>query len=198
MKFANSPVLFPKWRLFGLALLFALGGCSQGPDPNPSVPNDVVFEGAVKKGSSYQHELWNGLSFVLDDKGPWVIHMFHESLPDKDLVYPVNPPYRSEGHLMIGEGYGKSAKESIQDFPRIFSFLYRDRDISVAWEALNQILWPKAPKDQEKGKTQIALLPTGKGAMEVITVQYVPSPAGPGPDTISVIKFKVHLTWPKK
>ena len=184
-------------HLFFLLAALGLAGCFSKQDPPITSPNGVSFEGGVEQGGDYRFDLGYRLSFVLEGKGPWVIKMFHDSDKDKDLVFPVNPPYRTEQNLIIGEGYGRTAYESVATFPRTFSFLYRERDIAVAWDAVNQILWPKAPDDQAKGETQIASLPYGKGTMELLSVDYFPNtPGSPNAGAIHEMHFRVKLTWP--
>jgi len=185
-------------RSFSLALSVwvVLAGCFSKKEVPPTMPGEIFFNGSVDRGASYQFDMGYGFTFALEGKGPWNIRIFHESQKGKDLVYPVNPPYRAPVELMIGEGYGKTEADSIKDFPRDFRFIYRPQDILPAWDALEKVLWPKTPADAGEGTQFLGTLPTGKGTIELLSVEDYPvSPGSPTSGLIKTLKFKVHLTW---
>jgi hypothetical protein len=52
----------------------------------------VVIEGSVKRGEEFSQDFGPGFTFRLKGKDVWAIVITHATSPDKDLIYPVNPP----------------------------------------------------------------------------------------------------------
>src|SRR5262249_39651220 len=104
--------------------------------------NLVVIEGVVKRGDEFARDFGSGFTFRLHGRDVWAIAITHATSPDRDMIYPVNPPYRFSNRLYIGPGYGDSARDSVQNTPRELSFLYRPGDVALAWNDLDRILWP--------------------------------------------------------
>src|SRR5262249_52907462 len=84
----------------------------------------VIITGAVTSGVPFVRSFGTGFALRLQGQhGIWVIEITHAGSGEKDLIYPVNPPYRFSNHQYIGPGYGESARESASNTPREFAFL---------------------------------------------------------------------------
>ena len=161
--------------------------------------NRVVIEGMVKRGEEFARDLGSGYTFKLSGKDVWAIVITHASSPDKDLVYPVNPPYRFSNRLYVGSGYGETARGSIGNTPRELAFIYRPDDIGRAWSDLEKILWPYAHADAETERAldELARTPTGTVTFEILSADVGPDENQPGADEyVRVLKFRATITWP--
>ena len=142
--------------------------------------NRVVIEGTVKRGDEFTQDFGPGFTFRLRGRDVWAIVVTHAALRDRDLVYPVNPPYRFSNRLYIGPGYGESARESARNTPRELAFLYRPDDFAAAWDDLDRVLWPYGHAEAEvaRATSELARFPTGTLKLEILSADYV---IGTGP-----------------
>ena len=167
-------------------------------EPNERV-NRVVVEGMIKRGEEFARDFGSGFTFKLSGKDVWAIVITHASSPDKDLVYPVNPPYRFSNRLYVGPGYGETARDSVGNTPREHAFIYRPDDVGKAWSDLEKILWPYAHADAETERAldEVAQIPTGTVTFEILSAEVGPDENRPGADEcVRVLKFRATITWP--
>ena len=167
-------------------------------EPNERV-NRVVVEGMIKRGEEFARDFGSGFTFKLSGKDVWAIVITHASSPDKDLVYPVNPPYRFSNRLYVGPGYGETARDSVGNTPRELAFIYRPDDVGKAWSDLEKILWPYAHADAETERTldEVAQIPTGTVTFEILSADVGPDENRPGADEcVRVLKFRATIAWP--
>jgi len=162
--------------------------------------NRVVIEGMVKRGEEFARDVGSGFTFRLSGKDVWVIEMTHAASPEKDLIYPVNPPYRFSNRLNVGPGYGESARDSIGNTPRELGFIYRPDDVATAWGDLERILWPYtvAEVEAERALDELARIPTGTVTFEILSADVGPDENRPGADEcVRLLKFRATITWPQ-
>src|SRR5215470_81689 len=122
----------------------------------------VVITGAVTSGAPFVGSFGAGFALRLQgQQGIWVIEITHAGSGEKDLIYPVNPPYRFSNHQHIGPGYGESARESASNTPREFAFLARPDDVGRAWEDVERVLWPYTHSEAavQQATDELARLP---------------------------------------
>src|SRR5262249_15406632 len=138
--------------------------------------NRVVIEGMVKRGEEFAGDVGSGFTFKLSGKDVWAIVITHASSPDKDLVYPVNPPYRFSNRLYVGPGYGETARDSVGNTPRELAFIHRPDDIRRAWSNLEKILWPytQTNVETERALDELARIPTGTVRFEILSADVGP------------------------
>jgi hypothetical protein len=171
------------------------------PVQQASELNHAVIEATVDHG--FSREFGSGFTFWLkgQDVYAWTIEITHESAPDKDLIYPVDPPYRLSNHRYIGPGYGESTRDSVRNTPRNFAFIYRLDDIGKAWDNLEKILWPYTFTEAEVQHAMNEVFPTGNLKFEILSADFIPGPArpdgGPPQDIIASLKFRATITWPR-
>ena len=164
--------------------------------------NRVVIEGTVKRGDEFAQDFGPGFTFRLRGRDVWAIVVTHAASRDRDLVYPVNPPYRFSNRLYIGPGYGESARESARNTPRELAFLYRPDDFAAAWDDLDRVLWPYGHAEAEvaRATSELARFPTGTLKLEILFAEFVADDNRPGGDGrqewINALRFRVTISWP--
>ena len=161
--------------------------------------NRVVIEGMVKRGEEFARNFGSGFTFKLSGKDVWAIVITHASSPDKDLVYPVNPPYRFSNRLYVGPGYGETARNSVGNTPRELAFIHRPDDVGKAWSDLEKILWPYAHADAETEKAldELAQIATGTLTFEILSADVGPDENRPGADDcVRSLRFRATVDWP--
>ena len=161
--------------------------------------NRVVIEGIVKRGEEFARDFGSVFTFKLSGKDVWAIVITHASSPDKDLVYPVNPPYRFSNRLYVGPGYGESARDSVGTTPRELAFIYRLEDVGKAWSDLEKILWPYAHADAETERAldELAQIPTGTVTFEIRSADVGPDENRPGAEEwVRWLRFRATIAWP--
>ena len=164
--------------------------------------NRVVIEGTVERGHEFAQDFGSGFTFRLRGRDVWAIEITHAASPDKDLIYPVNPPYRFSNRQYVGPGYGESARDSVRNTPRELVFIYRADDIGRAWDDLDRVLWPYtyAGAEVERATNELARFPTGTVTFEVLSAEVGPDENRPGAggreERVRALKFRVTITWP--
>ncbi len=144
--------------LLAFALIFASGQGFAGEVWTATI------SGEVRAGESFVAPLPGGLLFALDavaqappNPPGWVIAMRHSGRPEVDLVWPANPPYRSDNVRYLDTSYGKTPEYTLEWNPREFLF-YSDPDTAEAagtW--VRAKLWqsgegsPKRPDARGRG-----------------------------------------------
>ena len=163
--------------------------------------NRVVIEGSLKRGDEFAQDFGSGFTFRLRGRDVWAIVITHAASPDKDLIYPVNPPYRFSNQQYVGPGYGKSARDSVGNTPRELAFLYRPDDIGRAWDDLDRVLWPytHAEAEVERATNELARFSTGTLTFEILSAEVGPDESRPGAgreECVRALKFRATITWP--
>src|SRR5205814_7779700 len=133
----------------------------------------------------------------LQGEDGWSIVITHAASPDKDLVYPVNPPYRFSNRQHIGPGYGDTARESVADTQRNLAFIYCPGDIVKAWADLDRVLWPYNYTEAEvqKATNDLTQIPTGTVSFEVLAADLGPDTKQPGSEErVQGLKFRATIT----
>jgi hypothetical protein len=185
--------------LTGAALICALALTGAGP---AEATNRIVIEGTVSRGGEFARDFGAGFTFRLRGRDVWAIVVTHASSPDKDLVYPVNPPYRFTNRQYVGPGYGETARDSLSDTPRELAFLYRPADIEKAWGDLERVLWPYTytAAEVQRAVDELAGFPTGTLVFEILSAEVGPDARRPGGDAreehVLRLRFRVTITWP--
>lgn len=126
----------------------------------------TTISGEVRAGEDFMAPLPGGLLFVLGavKQAPpnppgWIIMMQDSARPEIDLVWPANPPYRSDNVRYLDLSYGKTPEYTLEWNPREFLF-YPDPDrAEAAAEWVRAKLWrywvyenaPKRPEARGTG-----------------------------------------------
>jgi hypothetical protein len=104
-----------------------------------------AVSGEVRAGEDFTAELPEGLAFRLEANPPlgWTIEMRAAADPERDLVWPANPPYRFDNVRYLETSYGKKPERMLAWNPRRFSF-YDDPAAAEAAERWIEavVLWP--------------------------------------------------------
>ena len=185
--------------LASAAVICALALAGAGPAAGM---NRIVIEGSVSRGGEFAQDLGAGFTFRLRGTDVWAIVITHAASPDRDLVYPVNPPYRFSNRLYVGAGYGQTARDSVSDTPRQLAFLYRAADIGKAWDDLDRILWPYnyAEAEVQRATDELAGFPTGTLVFEILSAEVGRDESRPGAvareEQVRALRFRVTVTWP--
>lgn len=113
----------------------------------------ATISGEVREGEGFVASLPGGLLFALDavPQAPpnppgWTIRVRRPDRPEVDLVWPANPPYRSDNVRYLDTSYGKTPEQMLEWNPREFLF-YSDPDTAEAaatW--VRAKLWPSSDK----------------------------------------------------
>jgi hypothetical protein len=186
----------------GLAVLLFVGaGLALVPLLGAQNGNPVVIEGAVTRGVSFARSFGPGFGFRLQEQqGVWVVEITHAASGEKDLIYPVNPPYRFSNHQHIGPGYGESARDSASITPRDFVFLARPDDVGRAWDDVERVLWPYAHGEAEvqRATDQLTHFPTGTLRLDILAAEFAAcDDRGHQPDEcVSGLRFRATIIWP--
>jgi hypothetical protein len=185
--------------LTAAAVICALALTGEGP---AVATNRIVIEGTVRRGGEFAQDFGAGFTFRLRGRDVWAIVVTHASSPDKDLVYPVNPPYRFSNRQYVGPGYGQTARDSLGDTPRELAFLYRPADIGKAWGDLDRVLWPYTytAAEVQQAIDELAGFPIGTLVFEILSAAVGPDATRPGDDPreerVRQLRFRVTITWP--
>jgi hypothetical protein len=95
----------------------------------------VTFQspGRLTQGTLFRAALLNGLEFRLSSA--WSISVGPAGEPTMDYLWPVSPPLQTAPHLVIGPGYGMTARQSAQ-IPRPLRFVTTRADYDAARAAI--------------------------------------------------------------
>jgi hypothetical protein len=188
-------------RLGAMVLVFILSMCALSRSLEGQSGTAVVIEGVVTRGVSFAQSFGQGFTFTLKEVGgAWAIGMTHAKSGDKDLIYPVNPPYRFSNRQYIGPGYGESARASANITTRELAFLAQPDDVGRAWQDLDYVLWPYTydEADVQRATNELAHFPTGTLRFEIFGVDFA-SCGDRGQqldECVSGVKFRATVTWP--
>jgi hypothetical protein len=184
------------WLFLAVGLAFAFVHNLGAQDSSP-----LIIEGTVTPGVPLAQRFGPGFSFALKEQhGGWAVEITHAASSEKDLIYPVNPPYRFSNHQRIGPGYGESARDSAHISPREFAFLVRPDDVGRAWDDVERVLWPYTHSEVEvqQATDELARFPTGTLRLEILAAEFAPcGDSGQEPDEcVSRFTFRATIVWP--
>lgn len=108
----------------------------------------TTISGDVRAGEDFSASLPGGLLFVLDawehappNPSGWIIAMRHSARPEIDLVWPANPPWRSDNVRYLDTSYGKTPEYTLEWNPREFLFYPDAETAEAAAEWVRAKLW---------------------------------------------------------
>ena len=182
-------------------LLFIGALLAFAPAAEAQTANVVLIEGAVTRGAPFAQSFGQGFTLAVNGQsGVWGIEITHATSPEKDLIYPVNPPYRFSNRQYIGPGYGESARESASNTPRDFVFVARPDDVERAWNDVERLLWPYTHSEAEvqRAADELAHLRTGTLRFEILGADFAPcgDRGRELQECVSGLKFRATVTWP--
>jgi hypothetical protein len=94
----------------------------------------VTFESAcIQAGESFSAPIGRGLQARLTpaDRGVWRIDVGPGGAMT-DYLWVVSPPLQTAPHLLIGDGYGVPAWQSVRTTPRRFQFVTNESEYEAA------------------------------------------------------------------
>ena len=181
-------------RTFVAALVLpALIAAAPGLAPPPQGPAQscVSFQspGRLAAGRPYRAPIGSGLEFRLS--ADWTISAGPVDEPTVDYMWVVSPPLQSAPHLMIGPGYGMTARESAR-IERPLRFVITRADYSAARAAIAL---------QSAGETLKRLDQLRRGHVSIAITDYrvrdVLLPDGRPGDAFDWIAFKGEACVPR-
>jgi hypothetical protein len=170
-----------------------------------ATPETVSFAGTVTSGEHFEHEVAEGLLFLLHDLGSepgcWLIEMVEPDHPTDDFCGVVTPPYRGINalhlfawHFLSADGTGLNQGDvNAPGEVREFRFVTCREDLLDARESLEGMLWPVSTESQEAAVARHDSIPTGEGTLIVTDLRW--SEAGYFPETVE-LDFEVELVFP--
>lgn len=108
----------------------------------------ATISGEVRAGEHFAAALPGGLLFALDavPQAPpnppgWTIRVRRPDRPEVDLVWPANPPYRSDNVRYLDTSYGKTPEQMLEWNPRQFLFYSDPGTAEAGAEWVRAKLW---------------------------------------------------------
>jgi hypothetical protein len=125
----------------------------------------------------------------------WQVSLAPSREPDRDYIYPVNPPLRFNGLQTLGPSYGDDTKTSLAH-PHEMFFLLDRADYDRLWPLLTNALWPySAPKPDKAADQYISALKTfAVGQLKLTVPAYDADPVN---GSIRRINFQAEFTTPR-
>lgn len=180
------------------------------PAARSSTPPDIVFEGEVERGKSYDHpiehghDIERGLMFHLDpdaDVGSgWNIEIVKKgdvSDDRNDFVAVATPPYHFFNQRYLSTAYDYTAKDAVALTPRHFYFVESLADYKIADHEVNINIYPNhAISDEiDDADDQARKVHVGRGELLILESRITPATDRDDRGTIDWIKFEVRLTF---
>jgi hypothetical protein len=129
-----------------------------------------AISGEVRAGEDFTAALPDGLVFVLKAtrQAPpnpigWTISLRSAVDPERDLVWPANPPYRFDNVRYLDTSYGKTPEQTLQWNPRVFHF-YDDPAAAEAAERWVEAVVLHPTDDEPPPRPE----PTGVGVLNIL------------------------------
>jgi hypothetical protein len=156
-------------------------------------PGDCVVvspKTRLVKGTAFRAPIQHGFEFRLS--ADWSISVGPVDRPDLDYLWVVSPPLRTAPQLMIGAGYGLTARESV-GFARSLRFVLTHEDYLRARSAIET--------DLPAGDVLKRLDDLGKGWLTLIVsdskIQKVTQQDGMLVEALEWIKFRAESCVPR-
>ena len=183
-------------------LLLGLTVCLVGQPMAAMTCHSIMLKGELQAGAHFEKVIGGDLVFKLEPEilGPhgdlhgWQISLAPSHEPDRDYIYPVNPPLRFNGVQTLGPGYGDDTKTSLAR-PHEMFFLLDRADYDRIWPLLTNALWPyNAPEPDKAGDQYISALKTlAVGQLKITVPAYDADPVN---GSIRRINFQAEFTTP--
>src|SRR6266851_1874319 len=111
--------------------------------------HSITLTGELQSGDRFEKVIGGELVFRLEPERlgrdgelhGWRISLAPLHEPDRDYIYPVNPPLRFNGLQILGPSYGDDTKTSLAH-PQEMRFLLDRADYDRIWPLLTNLLWP--------------------------------------------------------
>jgi hypothetical protein len=163
--------------------------------------HSIKLTGELQAGDHFEKVIGGDLVLRLEPEtlGPhgalngWQISLAPSHEPDRDYIYPVNPPLRFNGLQTLGPGYDDT-KTSLAN-PHEMLFLLDRADYDRIWPLLTNALWPySAPHPDKAGDEYLSALKTlTVGQLKVTVLAYDADPVN---GSIRRINFQAEFTTP--
>jgi hypothetical protein len=164
--------------------------------------HSIKLTGELQAGDHFERVIGGDLVLRLEPEilGPhgdlhgWQISLAPSHEPDRDYIYPVNPPLRFNGLQTLGPGYGDDTKTSLAN-PHEMRFLLDRADYDRIWPLLTNALWPySAPHPDKAGDEYLSALKTlVTGQLKFTVPAYDADPVN---GSIRKIEFQAEFTTP--
>jgi hypothetical protein len=164
--------------------------------------HSIMLTGELHSGEHFEKVIGGELVFRLEPErlGPagelhgWRISLASSHEPDRDYIYPVNPPLRFNGLQTLGPGYGDDTKTSL-GHPHEMRFLLDRADYHRISPLLTDALWPySAPHPDKADDEYIGALKTLVAGQLKLTVPAYD--ADPVNGSIRRLNFQAEFTTP--
>jgi hypothetical protein len=165
--------------------------------------HSIMLTGQLQAGDHFEKVIGADLVFKLEPEtlGPhgelhgWQVSLAPSHEPDRDYIYPVNPPLRFSGLQTLGPGYGDDTKTSLAH-PHEMFFLLDRADYDRLWPLLNNALWPYSAPEPDKAADQYlsALKTLAVGQLKITVPAYDADPVN---GSIRRINFQAKFTTPR-
>jgi len=171
----------------GRAVAHCIRSASQGASDDC-----VRFESPARfvAGTSFRAALLRGLEFRLSDG--WQLTVGPVDEPTMDYLWVVSPPLQTAPHLMIGPGYGLTARESAR-IQRPLRFVLTRPDYDAARVAIDL----QSPEETLKRLDQL-----GRGRLSFVITDFhvrdVTLPDGRQADAFDWISFRGEACVPRE
>jgi len=185
--------------------MFLLGliVCLVGQPMAATSCHSIMLTGQLQAGAHFEKVISGDLVFKLEPEtlGPhgelhgWQVSLAPSREPDRDYIYPVNPPLRFNGLQTLGPSYGDDTKTSLAH-PHEMFFLLDRADYDRLWPLLTNALWPySAPKPDKAADQYISALKTFiVGQLKLTVPAYDADPVN---GSIRRINFQAEFTTPR-
>jgi hypothetical protein len=161
-----------------------------------------MLTGELQAGDHFEKVIGGDLVFRLEPErlGPhgdlhgWQISLAPLHEPDRDYIYPVNPPLSFNGLQTLGPSYGDDTKTSLAN-PHEMRFLLDRGDYDRIWALLTNALWPYSAPNPDKADDEYlsALQTLVTGQMKFAVPAYDANPVN---GSIRRINFQAEFTTP--
>lgn len=165
-----------------------------------------TFEGELREGRAYQHEIGNGLVLRAEpSQGGWhyEIGRAGEAGADDHFIYDLTLPLHGRHPTDLDTSYATPAQDAVSDEPVYFWFVAFPQDGDKAEMGQQLVHWPKADDDEDRGWSLLGSLPKGRGQLEMLKWRLTPGTAAPGKDAdaaqygaLQWLQFRLTLTVP--
>ncbi|MGC1373799.1 MAG: hypothetical protein WA824_16815 [Candidatus Sulfotelmatobacter sp.] len=157
----------------------------------------LTLTGELSSGDHFEKPIGAGLILRIDPEktSGWFISLTPKDKPDKDYIYPVNPPLRFNPVQTLGPGYGEDSKASLT-VSHDMRFLLSQQDYEQISPLLTNALWPyKAPNPDAAANEYLADLKRLKTGLLKLSVSAFDLDADTG--SIKHITFRAAISAPE-
>jgi len=188
--------MFRTWLLL-LGLIVSVAGQPM------AACHSITLTGELQAGDHFEKVIGGELVFGLEPERlgrdgelhGWRISLAPLHEPDRDYIYPVNPPLRFNGLQILGPSYGDDTKTSLAH-PHEMRFLLDRADYDRISPLLTNALWPYSAAHPDKADDEYigALKILAVGQLKVTVLAYDADPVN---GSIRRINFQAEFTTPE-